>query len=103
MSSVDSEAVDTVRKALESDGVLQSIKTQLLGKVYDILLNSAAVEAKETSRDGGKPKLTTQHQRLMVACVRDMLHTFDLNCTLSVFDNEIRDVSTSETYSLLQQ
>jgi len=94
---IDAECVDTVCTALENDGIMQAMKTQLLGKVYEILLQDSNNESKHdtSSFDGGntKRKLKSEHERVMIACVRDVLQTFDLSCTLSVFDNEVKNVS----------
>jgi hypothetical protein len=98
---IDTECVDTVCMALENDGILQEMKSQLLGKVYEILLRDANGESKgvsspmDKSAGSAKRPLKSEHERVLMACVRDVLQSFDMPCTLSVFDNEIKNVRQS--------
>jgi hypothetical protein len=98
---IDAECVDTVCMALENDGIMQEMKSQLLGKVYEILLRDANGESKGVSspmdKSAGSVKrpLKSEHERVLMACVRDVLQSFDMSCTLSVFDNEIKNVRQS--------
>ena len=89
----DADSVKTVCQALESDGTLKSMKTQLLSKVYEILLR----ESEENHDDSNINKPNTEPicsggERLLFSCVRDMLQACNLTCTMSVFDNEIKNV-----------
>ena len=83
----DVESVNAVQKALENQGVIARMKSEMLSEVYKILLNGSRYDHYNTQQ------ISKSHEnKLVISCVRDVLENFGLKCTLSVFDAETKKV-----------